>query len=435
MTWSRGAANTKRPITQEGAGAIGPSPRKSRKAAIQEHRLYDFDSFPDRRPHNSVKWSYQDRFCPDAEGDLIPLWVADMDFPSPPAVAKAMAERAAHPVYGYAGTTEGFHDAYGAWAASRYSVEVPREWQVFTPGVVTGLGLSVNAFSSPGEGVIIQPPVYHPFSQVVLRNGRRLVENPLAFAEGGYSMDFGDLESRVGPSDRVLILCSPHNPVGRVWSREELERLAGIAVAHDLVLVSDEIHADLVYAPVSHASTLALPQAILDHLVCFHAPSKTFNIAGLQTSMAVIPNPRLRSRFEAEAGKLGLTNPNVFGMQAAEAAWREGGPWLDELLVYLDANRRLVGDFAAARLPGVAVTASGGTYLAWMDFRKAALPFDPCKAGALHGFLVHEAGVWCDEGHKFGPGGEGFVRLNYGCPRKLLLEALERIEKALGRRG
>jgi cystathionine beta-lyase len=357
-----------------------------------------------------------------------------MDFPSPPEVVRAVAERAAHPVYGYASQTEGFFEAYRGWAKARYVVEVPREWLVFSPGVVTGLAIAVNAYSAPGEGLVIQPPVYPPFYQVVQRNGRRVVENRLLHSGGRYTMDLADLESRIDASTRAIILCSPHNPVGRVWTRSELERLASIAVERDLVLISDEIHADIVYAPDRQPCALALPQAVLDRLVCFHAPSKTFNIAGFQTSMAVIPNPALRARFEAEAARLGLNIPNVFGMQAAEAAWRHGGPWLDELMVYLDGNRRLVRDFLASRLPELDLTESGGTYLSWIDFaRSGVVPAkgDIRAAGALHDFLVREAGVWCDEGTKFGSGGEGFVRLNYGCTRKLLQQALERIESAL----
>ena len=391
--------------------------------------MYDFDRTPDRRPWDSVKWSYLGRDCPSGEREVIPLWVADMDFAAPPELAAAMAERAGHAVYGYSGLPDRFFEAFATWMRARHDVAVERKHMVFSPGVVPGLALAVRAFTEAGDGVLIQPPVYHPFPQVVLRAGRRVIENRLVLRDGRYVIDFEDLEKKIR-SARMMILCSPHNPVGRVWTEEELERIAELAARRQVVLVSDEIHSDIVYPPVRHTSALALELADRSLLAVFHAPSKTFNIAGLQTSVAVIPGDELRRRFEAEAAAIGLNIPNVFGGRAAETAWKSCGPWLDELLAYLEGNWRYLRDRVAAQMPALEVMPIEGSYLAWVDFRRSGIE-EAAKPGVLHDFLVRRARIWCDEGSKFGAGGEGFVRINFACPRALLAEALDRLRDAL----
>ncbi len=388
--------------------------------------MYDFDARYDRRPHNSVKWSFLGECRPGGEDAILPLWVADMDFAVPPAVRAAVEARAAHPIYGYAGKPAGFYEAFESWMLARHGQRVERETVLFSPGIVPGLSFAVDALTEPGDGVVIQPPVYFPFRQVIERNGRRVVENPLACRDGRWEIDFEDLE-RKAEGAKALILCSPHNPVGRVWTRGELERLVDIVRRRGLLLVSDEIHSDLVRPPRRHVPALAFAEALGGRLVSFHAPSKTFNIAGLQTSYVVIPDPELRRRFDAEEDRFGLKSPNVFGAAAAEAAYREGGPWLDELLDYVAGNEAFLRAELAKRLPELAMAPMEGSFLAWIDFRKARFE------GGLHAFLLEKAKLWLDEGSRFGTGGAGWVRLNLGCPRATLAEAIDRLEAALRR--
>jgi cystathionine beta-lyase len=386
-----------------------------------------FDDAPDRRPFDSTKWSWPGRDC--GREDAIPLWVADMDFPGPPGVAAAVMRRAAHPVYGYTGLPEGFYAAFASWMRSRHGVEVGREEMVFCPGVVPALALAVRAFTAEGDAVVIQPPVYHPFAKMVSLNGRKVVENRLVEEGGRWRMDFQDLAAKLAAGAAMVILCSPHNPVGRVWERGDIERVASLAEAAGAVLVSDEIHCDIVFPPRRHQPALALPERLRRRVVACHAPSKTFNIAGLQASCIVVPDPGLRARFVEELDRTGIGIPNPFASVAAEAAWSEGGPWLDDFLAYVEGNRRRLAE-RVGRLGGLSLAPLEGSYLAWLDFRSSGIP-EASRPGALHRFLVDQAGIWLDEGAKFGTGGEGFARLNLACPRSTLEAALDRLEQAL----
>lgn len=390
--------------------------------------MYDFDRTIDRAPFNSIKWSFPEFCYPGAAADtgILPLWVADMDFAVPPSVEEAVRLRSGHPVYGYAGKPEAFYDAFISWMARRQGAAVGKASLHFSPGIVTGLGLSVRAFTQPGDGVVIQPPVYHPFRMMVERNGRRVLENPLVNEDGRWRMDLEGLEELCGrEKPRALILCSPHNPVARVWTREEIKGLVGVCARHRVLLVSDEIHSDIVYRPSSHTVALRYADALEGRLVAFFAPSKTFNIAGLQTSYAVIPDPELGRLFEAEAGRLGLDNPNVFGAAAAVAAYEGGEAWLEELLAYLAGNAAFLCRELASRLPALSMRMPEGSFLAWVDARGLGLK------GDLHEAIARKSGVWLDDGSKFGKGGEGWLRLNFGCPRATLELALDRLEKAL----
>lgn len=383
---------------------------------------YDFDTVIDRVPTNSIKWSYRKELC--GREDVIPMWVADMDFAVAPEIAEAVAARAAHPVYGYPGRPDAYFGAFRAWARRRYRWEIARDWMVLIPGVVPALNLAVQSYTERGDGVIIQGPVYHPFRQAVERNGRRVVDNPLRLAGTRWSMDLEDLERKADAGTKLLVLSNPHNPVGRAWSREELTALAEVCAGKNLIVVSDEIHADLLEPGARHVPFPSVSADAAARSVTCHSASKSFNIAGFNTACAVIPDPALRTRFEKTVAGLGLGTPNVFGLVAQEAAYARGEPWLEELLVYLRGNHERLREELAPT--PILVHPLEGSYLAWLDC--GALMLDDA---ALKRFFIEKAGVWLDEGVKFGPEGSGFMRLNLACPRATLDAALDRIWDAL----
>lgn len=387
---------------------------------------YDFDAVIDRRNTDSLKWdALGARF---GNAGALPMWVADMDFPPPTAVREAICARATHGLYGYTLRPSGLNDAIVGWLGRRHDWEVKPEWLAYTPGVVPALALAVQAFSHPGDKVIVQPPVYHPFFAVIRDSGRQIVNNPLRFENGRYEMDFDGLERLFDSRTKMLILCSPHNPVGRVWTRDELTRLAEACARHGVLVVSDEIHCDLALNGAKHVPLAAISEAIADSTVTCIAPSKTFNLAGLATSAVVIPNARLRRQFANAVEAVHVGGNNAFGGLAWEVACREGEEWLDQLLEYLAGNLRFLTEFVAERIPDVKVVQPEGTYLVWLDCRGLGLP-----APELKDFLTREAGVALNDGAMFGPGGEGFQRMNIACPRALLAEGLERIAAAVGR--
>ena len=389
---------------------------------------FDFDAILDRRGTGSMKWDVAPRF--HGVDDVIPLWVADMDFPVPPAVTEALRTRLDHPIYGYPMAGPDYWDPVARWLESRQGWTVRPEWFVDGPGVVPALNLCVQAFTQPGDKVAIQTPVYHPFYFVVENNGRRLVQNPLRFANGRWTMDLDDLARRIDERTRLLILCSPHNPVGRVWTPDELRDLGRLAFERGLVIIADEIHADLVFDRRRHTPLASLGPDLAARTVTLQAPSKTFNTAGLCAAFAVISDPRLRSRFEIQVEASGVSFTNVFGQAALRAAYAEGGPWLDELRAYLEDNFDFAEAFFRERLPGLRFLRPEGTYLALIDAR--GLGLEPAE---LFRFFMEEARVHLDDGAKFGPALAGFMRLNMASPRPLLGRAFERIEKAVGTLG
>jgi cystathionine beta-lyase len=394
-------------------------------------RDFDFDAVLDRRGTGSWKWEFCDRVLGDPE--IIPMWVADMDFAAPPAVVEAMSRRAAHGAYGYHYVSPSFWEAIVHWLGLRWGWEVRKEWLVRSPGVVTALNLCVRAFTEPGEGIIVQTPVYYPFFSAVELNGRRLIRNPLKLEAGRWTMDFDDLERKIDARTRLLVLCSPHNPVGRVWDREELQRLADLCFSRDLLLIADEIHGDLVLSGRRHTPLASLSEAAAARTVTLIAPSKTFNLAGLSASAAVVPNPGLLDRLKKAHHAAGLTLPNIFGAVAMEAAYAGGGDWLDALLAYLDGNQEFAAGFFAERLSQIQYLKSEGTYLALLDCRALGL-----DQKALNEFFIRRAKVYFSDGSLFGDELLGFERLNFACSRSMLAEALERIErsvKALGANG
>lgn len=383
-----------------------------------------FDRVIDRTGTESMKWAHprRDLGVPDA----IPMWVADMDFEAPPAVVEALKRRAEHGVFGYPLAPPSFFEAAIGWLRRRHGWAVEKTAMAMTPGIVPALNYCVRAFTKPGDPVLVQPPVYHPFYYAIENNGRRTVRNPLRFDGRRYTMDLDDLRTKIDAPGRMLILCSPHNPVGRVWTRAELEELGRIAVERDLLVLSDEIHHDLVYRGHRHRVFASLSPELAQQTVTCIAPSKTFNIPGLATAAVVVPNPDLLKRFEDEAERSGFDLGQVFGIVGFEAAYSHGDEWLDALLVYLEANVDLLQGFLEERVPGVRLVRPEGTYLALLDCR--GLGIEP---GGLNDFFLKKAGVYFSDGKIFGDEAAGFVRINFGCPRSVLLEALERVERAI----
>lgn len=388
---------------------------------------FDFDTPLSRLASHSVK--YDLRRARFGRADVMPLWVADMDFAAPPCVQQALAERAAHPVYGYTLADAGVFEAIGDWQWRRHGWRVEQAWIVLLPGVVPALGLGVQAFTSPGEGVVVQPPVYNPLFESVARNARRVVRNPLIWSEGHHAMDFDQLEAALTPDTRLLHLCSPHNPGGRVWRRAELERLGEICARHDLLIVSDEIHADLVFPGSKHLPIASLDAELAARTVTLNSPGKTFNTAGLNTAYAIIPDPGLRARFHAAVQRLHLEGPNLFGLAALKAAYREGGTWLEALLDYLHGNLELACDSIAEHLPGVTCRVPEATFLLWLDCRAWCRTHGLDDAALRQGLV--DDGLGLSPGTQFGEEGSGFMRMNVALPRAELKEALQRLGRAL----
>lgn len=384
---------------------------------------YDFDRPVPRLGTASVKWD--GRRAVFGADDVLPMWVADMDFAAPEAVTRALVERARHPVYGYTLYPDELYQALVDWLRARHGWTIERHWVIWVPGVVPGLYAAVRAFAPPGGGVIVQPPVYPPFFSAVADNGRRLVENPLVLAGDRYVMDLAGLD-RVAAGARLLFLCAPHNPVGRVWGADELADMLAIAGRHDLVVLSDEIHHDLILPGHRHVPLATLAGDGQD-VVTAVAPSKTFNIPGLGLSALIAPNPAHRAALNKVLGELHVGASNPFAIAAFVAAYGDGAAWLDALLDYLAGNRDYALDYIARHLPGVRAVVPEGTYLLWLDCRGLGL-----DDAALQAFFVRRARVGMNPGPSFGSGGSGFMRLNLGTPRALVAEALARIAAAIG---
>ncbi len=385
---------------------------------------FDFDAPVERCGTRSLKWDAAKRFY--GRDDVIPMWVADMDFAAPPAVAEAVLRRAGHAVYGYPLFPKEAWDPVVRWLAERQGWTISREWLVRLPGVVPSLYNCVRALTRPGDKVVIQTPVYHPFYPAVESNGRRLVRSPLRLDGQGWAMDLDDLRRQADGRTRMLILCSPHNPVGRVWTRSELEALAGVCRERDLLVVSDEIHSDLVFRGHGQTPFASLSPDALSRTITLQSPSKTFNTAGLGASFAIVADDRLRSRLRQEIEDAGFDISNVFGAQAMEAAYAEGGPWRDELMAYLEGSLDLAEAFFRERLPRLRFLRPQGTYLALVDARGLGL-----EPSAVFPFFLEKARVQLDDGLKFGPELGGFLRMNMACPRSRLEQALARIEDAV----
>ena len=384
----------------------------------------DFDRPIDREGTAAVKWDA--RLAQFGDPGVLPLWVADMDLPAPAAVTRALAARAAHPIYGYTLFPDALFDALADWMRARHGWVIERDWVIMAPGVVPSLAAVVQALTEPGEGVIVQPPVYAPFFSVVRANGRRVVENPLRATPAGYAFDLDHLEHCAATGARLLILCSPHNPVGRVWRADELTALLEIARRHRMVVLSDEIHHDLCFPGDVHHPLARLTDDPAS-VITAAAPSKTFNIPGLGLSALICPDPTQRRILRHVFDTFHVSASNPFSVAGFTAAYREGGPWLDALLRYLAGNRDLALDFIAARLPGITAIRPEGTYLLWLDCRGLGL-----DDAALHTFFIQRAGLGLSPGTLFGTGGSGHMRLNLGAPRAVIERALQQLAAALG---
>jgi cystathionine beta-lyase len=379
---------------------------------------YDFDTPLDRCRSDSVKW----RNYPQ---DVLPLWVADMDFRAPEPVIQALHERVEHGVFGYGCDPVELCKVVVERLRTHYGWQVAPDALVFIPGVARGFHLICRIFASAGDGVLVQPPVYPPILEAYAQAGLTSNEDELTRgSDGSYCIDLAAFEKAIGERTRVFLLCNPHNPVGRVFGREELMGMAEICLRHNILICSDEIHCDIVYPGYTHIPIASLAPEIEQRTITLMAPSKTFNIPGLKLAVAIIPNPELRKRFVALQGIL-AGPPNILAVAAATAAYRDSQPWLDALLAYLEGNRDYLLAYAHTHLPAIGVNQPEATFLAWLDCRQTNIAADPYQ------FFLDKARVALNDGASFGRGGAGFVRLNFGCPRSTLAEALERMSRGL----
>lgn len=385
----------------------------------------DFDTVPNRRGTNCFKYDFaREMGMPE---DVLPLWVADMDFPTAPAVLERLHALAEHGIFGYTGVKDAYFSAVHNWYAQRFGWETQRSWLVTTPGVVFAIAIAIRAFTQKGDAILIQQPVYYPFADKVTENDRQLVVNPLILKNGRYEMDFADMERKITDNHvKMFLLCSPHNPVGRVWTKEELLRVGEICQKHGVLVVSDEIHADFTYAGHTHRVFASVKSEFADFTITCTAPSKTFNLAGLQNSNIFIPNRQLRHAYKKELSACGCGGTNCMGMAACQAAYEAGADWLEQLKQYLAGNLAYVRQFLREKLPDIALIEPEGTYLVWLDLRKLGLTEQQQRQ-----LIVQDAKLWLDTGTLFGQGGEGFERINIACPRATIEQAMQRLERAV----
>jgi cystathionine beta-lyase len=388
---------------------------------------YSFDKEIDRNNTSSMKWDF--KAAHGHKEDILPLWLADMDFAAPPAVSEAMRAVADFNVYGYANITNAYFTSVQNWFTTRHGYSPRREWLVFTPGIVFALATAIRALTAPGDNVLIQPPVYYPFANMVKANGRRLFTNPLIYRDGRYEIDFDDFARKIQHA-KLFILCSPHNPVGRVWHEEELLKMGGLCLQHGVPVICDEIHCDFVYEGHRHHVFPTVDKRFGEQCVLMSAPSKTFNLAGLQSSNIFVQNKMTRARIQKEIDRTGAGLPNVAGLAATQAAYAHGAPWLDELISYLADSVAIVRRRLRQGGRGVTMVKLEGTYLAWLDCKALCLDDD-----ALDAFMAGKAGLWLSRGDIFGKDGSGFMRMNLASPHAVITRAMDQLTGALSARG
>jgi len=381
---------------------------------------YDFDKVIDRSNSYSIKYEPTWRGKPS---DVLPLWVADMDFAAPPCVQEMLIERSKHGIFGYSEPDAKYFDVVQKWFKERFNWNTERDWITISPGVVNALFIAIRAFTKLGEGVVIQQPVYYPFESSVKKTGRELLVNELVLENGRYVIDFEDFEEKIKQA-KMFILCNPHNPVGRVWEKEELTRMGEICLRHGVIVVADEIHQDFIFPEHQHIVFASLNKDFDSIAITCTSPSKTFNLAGLLHANIFISNKTLREQFKAEYAQTGIGQPGIMGILACEAAYENGAEWLDELMEYLGQNMLLLKTYLSNHIPKIKFIEPEGTYLAWLDFREFGL-----SEKKLDEVVTQKGKLWLNAGYTFGKGGKGFERINAACPRSVLHKALEKLKK------
>ncbi|MBZ9687549.1 pyridoxal phosphate-dependent aminotransferase [Clostridium estertheticum] len=386
--------------------------------------IYDFDKIVNRFNTESIKWDLVKEKYGDS--DVIPMWVADMDFEVAKPISEAIRKRACHEIYGYTLKSESYYEAVINWMGKHHNWNIKREWITYTPGIVPALNYIIRTYANLGDEIIIQTPVYHPFYSSVKNNSCIIVENPLIYEKGSYKMDFEDLKKKITKRTKMLILCNPHNPVGRVWSKTELMELGQICIDNNILVISDEIHFDLIYKGNQHTVFASISEKFAQNSVICTAPSKTFNMAGLQVSNIIIPNDKLRNLYKITLENNALTEINSFAAVALEAAYNEGDEWLLQLMKYLEENLNFLMKYFEEYIPKIKVIKPEGTYLVWIDCSALNM-----SSAELEEFFVKSAKVGFNDGILFGLEGASFQRINIACARSVLVEALRRIERVV----
>jgi len=387
--------------------------------------MYDFDTPVDFKEMLSKKWNFQEQLVGTA--DAIPMWIADMDFRTAPCITTALNKRIQKPVYGYAGIPKSYYSALVDWFKIRHNWNIDPQTILQIPGVVPALHVATQAFTNPGDYVLIQTPVYHPFYRVINNMGRKILENPLICLKDKYEIDFSDLEEKITKyKPKIMFLCNPQNPVGKVFTKEELEKIGSLCLKHNVITVVDEIHCDIVYSDAKHIAYASISEELANNSIICTAASKTFNIAGLRNSNIIIPSSQLRAAFSKAHAYMGYPGPSPLPLIACEAAYTEGALWQDECKKYLQKNRDYSLDFLHTKLPKISVHKPQGTYFLWLDFSAYGFTKE-----SLETFLLCEAKLWLNQGHIFGNAGAGYARMNIACTQATLTKALEQLKVAL----
>lgn len=384
--------------------------------------MYNFDNKIDRENTSCVKFDLREAYF--GRADVIPMWVADMDFETPEFIQKAIQDRAKHSIYGYTIRDDGYYQSIINWVRQRHNWDIEKEWIVHSPGIVPALNFSVQTFTKSGDGIIVQPPVYFPFFTAITDHGRKQLNNQLILSGLSYDINFEEFEKHAKEAS-MFVMSNPHNPVGKCFTQEELLRIGEICLANDVIIISDEIHNDLILPGNKHIPLASLSDELAEITVTCIAPSKTFNLAGLATSSIIIKNEELRNRFTKTIADLHIGSGNIFGAVASEAAYTYGGPWLEELMAYVDRNFQTLDQFLKSELPHIEMIKADSTYMAWINFRATSLTDDEIKEK-----LIHQAGLGLSHGPIFGDGGEGFQRMNLATPRANIEFALDRLKEA-----
>ncbi|MCF8367907.1 MAG: PatB family C-S lyase [Bacteroidales bacterium] len=385
---------------------------------------YNFDEIIDRKGTSCVKWDITKAYF--GSDELLPMWVADMDFKTPDFIVEAVKKRAAHEIYGYTVRPESYYSSMINWIGKKHKWKIEKDWIIFSPGIVPAVNMAVLAYTKPGDKVIVQPPVYFPFFSAVKDNGRQLVYNQLHIENGRYHMDFEDLKKKIDNRTKLIIISNPHNPGGSAWTKDELMKLGEICIEHNIILISDEIHSDLVIPPFKHTVAANISEEIADVTISMMAPSKTFNLAGMASSSVIISNPQLRNDFQVFLDRVHVGMGNLFGMVASEAAYTQGEDWLNQMLEYVKRNIDYTETYIKEKIPKIKMMRPEATYMVWLDFRELGMDNNELKR-----FIIEKAKLGLNDGPVFGPGGEGFQRMNLACPRAYVEEAMLRLEKAI----